>query len=344
MGMHKTSEIYHRGNLAFDLARSLPFQYQDLNITKSTRPLGFRYSKYIISVQALIDNHNISSCGEAQTLELATTKAIAELVERTSLIMLAGKNASLPYKTSNGWAAHSTEELAKENAFFERIERDAGLAQWFSQTPFLEISFSSLPQQIKSWASDELVHSEFPILKFLLTTEGLGPSVTCILMNQNGFGASGHSSGKILEDSFSSAIAEACRSAHHTLRRSFWKDTTLLKDNFQQARVQPGAHAVYYAYHEPFPAWMFGKVISMNQANQYWNDANNHCFKNFYPDFKFELRKCDPFFVAFATHPECLDIEWGATNPSRIAKLSSISRFKSYIERKVLNTKPHINS
>ena len=78
--------------------------------------------------------------------------------------------------------------MARSNAIFELIERDAVLSQWYSAIPFLEVSPKELPSQIQDWAVDELCRSEFPILKILFSTEGLGPSITCVLMNQKGFG------------------------------------------------------------------------------------------------------------------------------------------------------------
>ena len=323
---------------------SLPFAYRDLRVSTGSRPAGFRFSRSIINIEAEFQDVSFLTCGEADSPDLAMTRAIAELLERTAMKDWLDKNPQSNIRSSNGWAAHGSSESARMNAIFERAERDAVLAQWYSATPFLQVSNEGLPQALRTWATEELSQSEFPILKILISTVGLSPSVTCVFMNRGGFGVSGHAAKPDLQDSIESAIVEACRSAHHYLRRSFWSDSVRLKRGDGSERIQPGAHAVYYAYHEPFPAWMFGAELPWNDAIHYWNERTEEFVRHELPKFSFQVALEDPIFVGFATHPETFEISWGPTDPALVLLTAANRRFASPITERTLNRKPHIIS
>lgn len=250
-----------------DVSRiSSPFRYDSLSIEKGHRPVGFRFFQHIINIKASIGNREMVVTGEANSLELAHAKARSELIERSALISFADDTQA---ETSNGWAAHPSKAQTTLNAVFELVERDAVLSQWYSATPFLQVPTTELPTDLQHWATDELSRSEYPELLVLLSSQGLGPSVSCILKNANGFGVSGHATRATLRESIESALAEACRAAHATLRREYWGDTLKLKRG-ELGPANPGAHSVYYAYHEPFPNWMFGAPLAWAEANNVW--------------------------------------------------------------------------
>lgn len=71
----------------------------------------------------------------------AFLKAYSEFVERKTFLSL--RNAG---KTSNGFAVHVSSALAKENAFYELIERDALLCSWLAKVPPCWISENTLFQ------------------------------------------------------------------------------------------------------------------------------------------------------------------------------------------------------
>lgn len=250
---------------------ALPFELCKVRVSNGSRPEGFRFSPFITNIEAELNGAEIQSCGEAATQDLAMLKALMELIERASLMQLPHKRTEKAPGTSNGWAAHETLSQAKTHAVLELVERDAVLAQWYLSSPFLELLPQAWPAEIAGWSRTELARSEFPKMKLLLSTEGIGPSVTCIFLNERGYGVSGHAAKMTLGESIEAAIAETCRAAHHALRRSFWKDTQVLRDRAQEVRVQPGAHAVFYAYHEPFPKWMFGAGLSWIEAERTWS-------------------------------------------------------------------------
>lgn len=319
-----------------DLSGLLPFKYESIKVTEDKRPQGFRFYSHSTVIKATLHGKEILVCGEGFDNSTASAKAISELIERSVLIEHALINSST-LKTSNGWAAHYDEEQAKLNAILEVVERDAVLAQWYSSTPFLEIDSSTLPASIQLWMNAELSKSEFPILKILISTKGLGSSVTCVLMNSDGFGVCGHSSKIDLHATIENALGEACRAAHLTLRNSHYADTEILKNNVLGIKINPGAHAVYYSYHEPFPNWMFGEKISWFSALRYWNNRMNQ-FKNLgIHQFTAETILSEPVFVCFAKNPQAFELSWGPLAPTEAMKTSAFQRLKI----NEINLKPH---
>jgi hypothetical protein len=324
--------------------RTLPFAYEDVCVSTGSRPVGFRFSQSIINIEARLYGQQINACGEGASGDLAMTKAIAELIERSAMMTWLKENPSAPIASSNGWAAHQTFEEARSNAVFERVERDAVLAQWYSSTPFLEIGSDSLPARLRGWAANELSLSEFPIFKILLSTEGLGPSVTCLFLNTDGFGVSGNSAKSDLTEAIEGAISEACRAAHHTIRRSFWADSVRLKENDRLSRTAPGGHAVYYAYHEPFPKWMFGPEITWSKALDLWISRTNAFQCDEFGEFSFQTALEAPLHVGFAAHASCFEIAWGPTNAKFVLEKAANRKFTAPLTERTLNLQPHIVS
>lgn len=321
---------------------ALPFNYDNLNVFQITRPIGFRFQKHIVVIEAELGSKKLISCGEDNSIETATAKAISELIERSTLIEWTQVNSQTLRKTSNGWAAHPDEDLARISAMLELVERDAVLSQWYLAAPFVEIDPQDFPLDIKTWVHEELSRSEFPILRVLISTEGIGPAVTCLLLNNQGLGVCSHSTKIDLKESISGAISEACRAAHHALRKSYWKDTMILKENLPAA-IDSGAHAVYYAYQEPFPSWMFGDKYSWEKANKIWKERISKVLQR-KDEFSFTTVLESPVFVGFATHPECLDLEWGTTSSENFFKKVSNQRIAKNLTKQTLNHKPHIIS
>ncbi len=313
-----------------------PFTYQSFQLSTGFRPIGFRYSKYITEISARLDGHEIVVCGESEKQDIDSQKAFSELVERSALIKHGSKFSA---KTSNGWAAHPQQDQARINAILEIVERDAVLAQWYSQTPFIEILYEEFPLDLQAWMQFELFQSEFPILRLLFSTMGIGPSVTCVLMNKSGFGVSGHATKETISGSISSAVSEACRAAHASIRRSHWKDTMRLKLS-EAGPVDPSAHALYYAYHEKFPDWMFGPQQSYLNVKNNWYLKLKECLSD--NQFYYQEVMSSPLHVGFATHPETFELKWETTDPQSVVSEIGFERLK--IKPEAINGKPHIVS
>lgn len=343
MGLQSAISI-SQSDAASSWWKALPFEFQDVRVSRGTRPAGFRFSKFIINIEAILDGIDIRSCGEADTEDLAMTKAIMELIERASLMRWYRENRTATIGTSNGWAAHETMAQAKTSAILELVERDAALAQWYLSVPFLEIPATEWPQAIALWSQTELSQSEFPEMKLLVSTEGIGPSVTCLFLNAKGHGVAGHSTKTSLQDSIESAIAETCRAAHLALRRSFWKDSQTLLNRVKDVRVQPGAHAVYYAYHEPFPGWMFGPQISWAEAGKSWSEKIDLLLRREIADFTFHQALENPVVAGFVTHDRAFELTWGSTDIQKVLKQAENRNFSASIDERNLNSQPHIVS
>ena len=113
----------------------LPFNYRSSRRELGRRPIGFRFSKYIINLTAQFDRFEVVVCGEDDCLEIAEAKAYSELVERSMLVALnkmSGETIETNFTNSNGWAAHPDRHQAELNSIFELIERDAVLSHWYS--------------------------------------------------------------------------------------------------------------------------------------------------------------------------------------------------------------------
>ena len=318
----------------------MPFQYESVRLYPDQRPLGFQFSPFIVNIEAHLSNSHILACGEADTQELATAKAVSELIERSMLLSWSKIDSTI--KTSNGWAAHPDQASSQDNAIFELVERDVVLIHRYATTSLYEVSSEVLPDKFKKWLENDLSQSEFPRLRVLISRLGLGPSVTCLLMNDQGYGVSGHSAGNSLEAALESALAEACRSAHHSIVRSFFHDTTILRDGLSSSRVAPGAHGVYYSYHEPFPEWLFGKSLTWDQGLRFWRDHNAQLRSRF-PEFRLVETLKTPVFVTFAEHSDCLPLLWGPTTAVTSKTILNAMMSLGKLSRDGrLNMKPHI--
>jgi hypothetical protein len=259
------------------------------------------------------------------------------LLERSALISYAHQYKS---ETSNGWAAHPQKDQARKNAILELVERDAGLSQWYSSTPFLELEPSQWPEDILDWSRYELERSEFPRMRILISTRGIGPSVTCLFVNSMGLGVSAHATRITLEESIRAAVAEACRPAHASIRRDHWQDTLKLKCG-ESNPLSSEAHALYYAYHEPFPGWIFGQTIPWNHALALWqNRMADLSLQD--SQFKFTCVLSEPLFVGFAKHPSAFPLRWGITNTEWVSSLLGFKRLT--LNANQINKQVHIIS
>lgn len=319
------------------IVEKLPFKVQDLEIFELNRPEGFQFSEHIISIRGKISGHEILACGEAQDEATAQAKAISEFVERATLVTF-GK--LLGARTSNGWSAHPNAEAARSSAICELVERDAVLAHWYLKRPFREINRDELPESIQSWCKNELATAEFPILRVLVSDIGLGPSVSCFLLNERGYGVCSHATRFDLDDAIESAISEACRGAHKAIRKAHWGESLKLKENVA-GRVSPSSHNLFYAYHEPFPAWVFGEKISYQVARQEWDVRLSSVNQN--KGFKYTSVLEYPIKVGFATHKEALEIFWGVDEVLVRRNISKIEERFGRLENEI-NLCPHFVS
>lgn len=86
---------------------------------------------YLVTIT--LEGEEIWGRGSHQDIDLALQAACAEVVERASLLLYRKRGFDW---TSNGIAAHSSLQSAKDGAIAELIERDAYLAHYLTNTPF----------------------------------------------------------------------------------------------------------------------------------------------------------------------------------------------------------------
>jgi hypothetical protein len=129
----------------------------DVNITTMSDRLAGNLHHYEITSNLTSER----GTGYDFEKEVAFQKAQSELVERLVLLLVKLKDKS--FKTSNGFAAHTTISKAKESAYKELIERDLFLTSWFSGhypswnlDEFLSLDFNLLNTEISLFESHQL--------------------------------------------------------------------------------------------------------------------------------------------------------------------------------------------
>ena len=315
------------------------FPYEVVDVERGHRPEGFRFSPHIFSVH--VRNADAFAVGHGEDRsdsKLARLKAEAEAVERLEMLSLA-RYARPGLFSSNGWAAHIYLGDARQNAVFEVIERDAVLTQRLTRTPFRQIDPLGVSSDIKAFCKSELARSEFPQLRLLLSDQGIGPAVSAILMNDKGFGVTGHASGASLEMAIESAIGEACRAAHLYLRLEFHNDVLDLIEGRTGRSYEPGVHALAYAYHRPLPAWIFGAAITMEEAAAAWRataDATDVLEAAACPGM---VMRAGGFIVVSANARGCQDAFWGPTTTAINIFSLNLARLKMAAHE--INLEPH---
>lgn len=308
------------------------FDLSQIRLSESKRPEGYRLAKY--SYNAFVDYKNslIIGCGEdCESEDLAKEKAISELIERLCLKSFCTENQFK--STSNGWAAHPHLELAKFASVFELIERDAAVSHWLTKTPMYMVETSSI---LPNTFIRELSLSEFNELVCLVSFDFSGPLVTILLKNPEGYVISGHASGVSFKKCVQAATIEACRAAHHYLRFSFFDETKSILTNLNNFAVEPGAHSLMYAYHEPMPGWIFGKRLSYIKCQKMW-DEKVLTFNNIMAASTFTIFKVADRFVTKAENPNLQSIFWGSTTQALKDNLINYSNKKN-----IKNYKPHL--
>ena len=204
--------------------------------------------------------------GESEVKLIAVQKSVAEGVERA--IGRATKGISHNCITTSGWAAHINRERAQKAALQELLERDAILTHWFSKNPMTEIDDQSWPVWLTKWTKNELAQANtFNQLRLLVSERGYIPTVTTIFMSNDGHAVLSHATSENLDTTIYKALTESCRIAHMALdKRNHESSLSLLLDQQSTNRViEPDDHAMIYAYHQKFPAWIFGKTAKQQQ-------------------------------------------------------------------------------
>jgi hypothetical protein len=235
--------------------------------TKGTREPGYRLSKYSFITRTETD-HGVEGFGfgEGENELLTFQKSIAESVER---VVYRSLKPFLGSTSSNGWAAHLSEEKAKVSAFSELLERDAALTHWLTETPFLELDKSQFPEWLQIWSEKNLrLSKDFNSIRVLVSSVGFIPVVQVMLMNRAGNAFVSQGAGTDLEPAIYRALAEVCRIASVAPH-----DRAHGNLDLENSTVGPWDHALAYE-NQKFPSWIFGKIISFQEAKHIFKGSS----------------------------------------------------------------------
>lgn len=298
--------------------------------SRSIRPTSLQWNEFSYFTDVESSNGiQATGFGEGNSSILALQKSIAEGVER--LIFKSLKQTSLGTKSSNGWAAHVTANRAETAATMELLERDAVLVHWLTKTPFLEISVGDFPKPLSFWMKNLRNSSQrFKNLRVLVSCLGYVPTITTILLDDDGFAVLSHATDPELEVAIDKALSETCRIAH-IAHASIDKVRSLNR---------PEDHALFYALHEKMPQFLFGKKIDLKSANLNWKKY----FNKFDPaklGIRFNTMKCGPLFVSRASSDRVQDLFFGETNAAQKNGWINERRITEAVGLTTINPMPH---
>lgn len=253
--------------LSINLPKGAP---QLISIEKIKRPSGYDIPGFT-SLCATIRYGDIRVQGFGEGYEqLAMAKAISEATERAVQKFYALKiNAP---ESSNGWACHTSADLAIQSATLELIERDVALTNWESNGPFYELPVSLWPQELVTWLSTRKKEQEFSNLRILMSSNSNGACVSALLFNDTLNFVAGHASGLELNSTILAATAECMRAAHAALRLESFVEVMALHDPDSKILTSPGAHSLAYAYSKTLPKSIKMLDSKESEIHKIWNE------------------------------------------------------------------------
>lgn len=300
----------------------------------------FLHSKYYYFTKVTGGGFNEVGHAEGDCQLITIQKSISEAVERILYRCLKGtEHGTL---TSNGWATHLNRQSAKKAALAELLERDAALVHWLCKRPLLEIANEDTPQWLRLWADENLKNSEFPQLHVFMSQLGHVPTISTMLMNNQGHGVISHCADASLEKAIYRALAETCRLARMATSRRYVDSslalTTLTEDT--DTILGPIEHAVAFAHHLTFPEWIFGENISMRDASEKWNlHLRQYALNPITYSFKEVLTS--PLSSGYCSSPDVQNLFFGKTTNAKKAKYLNVGRLKNISLSGSINLIPH---
>ena len=115
---------------------------EEFTITEHIDTLPKKFYHFSVSMK----EHSFVGSGSSESRSLALKIAINECLERNAFLELLKKNEVL---NTNGFAAHDSEERARESSVCEVLERDAVLISWLSKRAPFWIESAHLSKRVK---------------------------------------------------------------------------------------------------------------------------------------------------------------------------------------------------
>ncbi len=301
---------------------------------------GLRLSKYLFRTEVQSGDVIESGCGEDDSKLLAYEKSLAEAVERVIFRLM--KNKGVGTETTSGWAAHISKDKARKAALEELSERDAIMVHWLLKKPMIEIDPKSFPYWLKQWVKNELsLHPILKRLRVLVTLDGWSPTVTSILMTDQGRGVLSHACANTLTMTLRKAMTETCRLATNIDHKNFYESShDLLLDKV--SKINPEDHGMLYAYHSVLPDWIFGDIQPWGKIKKEWIEAKR---KEPPPEqFTFYEVVEAPLSVGFVKSNAVQDLYFGSTKEALRSGKINFNRLNIGGVASGLNLAPHFIS
>ena len=300
--------------------------------SKPVRAEGYRFAKFSFVTKALTDlGVEGFGFGEGENRLLTFQKSIAEAVERAVYRSL---KPILNLTSSNGWAAHLNEVKANRSALTELVERDAILAHWLTEKPFLEIDPATFPEWLAAWRDRELTLApDFNILRLLISTAGYAPVIQAVIQNATGFAFISHGTSRSIDDAIYRALAEVCRIASGAIR-----NPESATDAMLESPTSPWGHALFYAKNRQLPAWVFGKAIAFSEAKKIF-DGQAFDPETIKP--KFTSYRCAGLTVSRCESAKVQNLFWGRGDEALDRGFINLGRLKEVSSAFKLNALPH---
>jgi len=227
----------------------------------------------------------------------------------------------------------------------ELVERDAVLVHWLGRTPMAEIPASSWPTWLSAWTNQELrLSPKLTTLRVLLSSEGHKPTLTTVLLTDDGHAVLSHATARSLKEALQKALAETCRIAHIASAGAHIDTSVQLGEAADDAsQITPEDHAMYYAYHERLPDWIFGQRITWRDAEAQWTAGQYLFDKTIAPTLNASFVQVSdgPIFVGYAKCDMIQNLFFGRTKDAQSKGLINVRRLRQKVEADRFNLMPH---
>lgn len=282
---------------------------------------------YVMVLQDAGLNERIRGAGFGYSDESAIVRAWGEFVERYSFCVEIQKDLSI--LTSNGFAAHTNEDSAKENAVTELIERDVFLSSWLLHRPAKEVDISLAVSPRELDRLKRLTQRGFKI-RFGVYGTCMGRQVGVVVVQSDRHSAMATAAKPSVGELYSHLIREAATTVHDLT------SSTLAPIQTIDEKAAPIDHLRLYL--EADQKWFLDNLISRTGQ------------ESEFPGFRLELRELTKkngfanatgYHVYRATSAECQDLWFGPTENRFI----NLNRLKGILGRDIayeeLNHHPH---
>ena len=298
-----------------------------------------------LSVEIKLDGETYIGRGMDKDEDLAIVKGGVEAIER-AVVLSHTKNTGAA-KHIGGFALHSEEAIAKQNALYKLMERDQFLCHFLTKTPLIDLKLSDL--NLSEWKK---VHFEYIqkklakkgveiILKRTLFSRP--KTVICLARSvfptPSGFrGIIGLGASDSLAESTSKAIIECLTNVVYRMEYSHWEDFNTFKT---KPSYEPEDHSLLYFGNSPECEldWIFCKSAKEPKSIEEENWEDKVTFEKL--DIPFDILRDAPIHIFKASSQETQNMFYGPTKKEHLT-WNRLEKFKGKkLSEKDINWAPH---